>query len=258
MNGSSDSNLCGPAGKIPLKTILAECDRHFSTGNSAAIGNILRHWRARARENGDGASELSLLNELMGHYRMSNDAARGIEAVKDGFALIRKLGISGTANAGTILTNGATALHSFGSVDAAMEAFAEAHRCYQASLKPSDRRFAGLFNNMAAVYAEKNDFDHAETFYFQALDILSAANDLMDHAVTSVNLAQLYRRRDPDDPAISAMLDAAMLAFDHPDAVRDAYYAHTCGKCAGAFAEMGRTHDADELKKRMDAIYAGN
>ena len=258
MNTSSDSNLCGSTGKIPLRSVLNECDRLFNSGNSAAVGELLRHWRARARENGDRASELSLLNELMGHYRMANDAARGIAAVKDGFALIRQLGISDTVNAGTILINGATALHSFGSVDAAMEAFSEAYRCYRSSLAPSDRRFAGLFNNMAAVYAEKNDFDHAETYYCQALDILSDANDLMDYAVTCVNLAQLYRRRNPDDPAIAAMLDAATLAFDHPDAVRDAYYAHTCGKCAAAFGNMGRTHYADELKKRMDAIYAGN
>ncbi len=251
-------HCCKTGGKIPLESILAECDAHFNSGNPAAVGETLRRALTLAQENGDAQSELTLLNELMGHYRMAGDADRGSAAVKSGFALMRKLGLAGSVSAGTILINGATALHSFGMPDAAAEAFDEAYRCYRAGLPENDRKFAGLFNNMAAVYAEKNDFDRAENLYLQALEILSAPADLMDYAVTCVNLAQLYCRRDPADPAVDTMLDAAMLAFDHPDAARDGYYAHSCSKCAGAFSDAGRGNDAAELIKRSEAIYAGN
>lgn len=243
---------------IPLPEILAECDAFFNSGNSSAVGETLRRWRSRARECGDTAGELTLLSELMGHYRMAGDALRGMAAVKDGFALIRQLGISGTVSAGTIFINGATALHSFGQTGAALEAFAEAEKCYTASLTANDRKFAGLFNNMAAVYAETSDFDRAEKYYLRAMDILSSPADLMDYAVTCVNLAQLYHRRDPEDPETGAMLDAAMLCFDHPGAVKDGYYAHTCSKCAAAFGELGRPGDEKDLNARAEAVYAGN
>ena len=123
------------SGKIPLESILAECDVHFNSGNPAAVGETLRRALTLAQESGDAQSELTLLNELMGHYRMAGDAERGSAAVKSGFALMRKLGISGSVSAGTILVNGATALHSFGMLDAAVEAFDEAYRCKEYPLR---------------------------------------------------------------------------------------------------------------------------
>ena len=53
------------SGKIPLESILAECDVHFNSGNPAAVGETLRRALTLAQESGDAQSELTLLNELM-------------------------------------------------------------------------------------------------------------------------------------------------------------------------------------------------
>lgn len=244
--------------RIPLPEIIAECDRLFHAEKTAELGEHLRFWRARARELGDEEGELSILSELMGHYRMSGDRERGLAAVRDGFALMGKLNLGRCVSAGTILINGATALQAFGEYDEALRHYAEAFRCYGENLAPDDRRFAGLLNNMAAAYAAKEEFRHAEAYYRKALAILKIHSDWMDAAVTRVNLAQMYCLVDPDDPKIQAELDEAMACFDDPAAVRDGYYAHTCRKCASAFGFLGREADERELNHRADAFYAGH
>ena len=250
---------CGhPHGRIPVSEIIARCDELFNTEQMGPLGDHLRHWLAKARELGDEQGELTILSELMGHYRMTGDRERGLEAVRDGFALMKKIGEEGTVSAGTILLNGATALQAFGETEKALNCYAEAFRCYGAHLDPMDPRFAGLLNNMAGAYAASGNFKSAEDHYLRALDVLKACGNLMDSAVTYVNLAQLYASADPADPMIQATLDCAMDCFDSPDAVRDGYYAHTCRKCASAFGAFGRPETEKDLNARADSWYAGH
>jgi len=244
--------------RIPLDEVIAECDRLFNSEKTEELGEHLRKWRAKAHELGDKNGELTMLSEMMGHYRMAGDRERGIPAVRDGFALLDQLGIAGSVSAGTILLNGATALQAFGETDEALEHYSEAFRCYGANLDPNDWRFAGLLNNMAAAYAQKEDFERAEAYYNKALAVLKACNNLMDAAVTYTCLAQLYDRKNHGDPRIQTFLDRAMACFDDPAVTYDGYYAHTCRKCASAFGYFGRKADEDELNGRADALYAGD
>ena len=243
--------------RIPMQEIIQECDRLFNEERTFELGEHLRKWRAEAQAIGDREGELGILSELMGHYRMQGDRERGLAAVRDGFTLLGKLGIAGSVSAGTILINGATALQAFGEIDESLKYYKEAFRCYGAHLDPNDWRFAGLLNNMAAAYAAKHDAQYAEAYYRKALGVLKACGNLMDAAVTHVNLAQMYAAEDRDDPRIAAELDLAMACFDDPAAVHDGYYAHTCRKCASAFGPLGRPGVEAELNRRADEYYAG-
>lgn len=243
--------------KISVEEIIAGCDRLFNSGKMEALGEHLRFWRNEAALCGDRSAELTVLSEMMGHYRMMKDEKRGLEAVRDGFALLEDLGITGVS-AGTILINGATALHSFGMADDALAYYKKAEACYCTSLKPGDKLFAGLFNNMAAAFAAKGELKNAEHYYLEALDILKSCGQIMDQAVTLVNLAKLYAAADPADPMVAVSLECAMECFNSPDVVRDGYYAHTCSKCAAAFGELDHREDEQELKKRSEEYYAGH
>ena len=255
-HGHTHDDLVHPR-RIPMREIIEECDRLFNAEQPFELGEHLRKWRAEAQAIGDREGELGILSELMGHYRMQGDRERGLAAVRDGFALLGKLGIGGSVSAGTILINGATALQSFGEIDEALEYYKAAFRCYGAHLDPNDWRFAGLLNNMAAAYAAKHDTRYAEAYYRKALDVLKACGNLMDAAVTHVNLAQMYAAESgPDDPRIAAELDLAEACFDAPEAVHDGYYAHTCRKCASAFGPLGRPDFEAELNRRADDYYA--
>ena len=247
-----------PQKRIPLKDILKECDRMFNSNSSAELGALLRAWRAKAQEIGDKSGELSILNELIGFYRMAGNREAGTAAVNDAVALIPQNGITGSLSAGTILLNAATALCAFGDIRQAQKYYSEASECYRNNLQDGDVRFAGLYNNMASALLAAEDFLRAEEYYLKAAEILGSAGSMMDLAVTYVNLAQLYRRKNESDEVISSALDCAAVCLDAPEAVRDGYYAHTCSKCAGAFGEMGRKEYEDELLSRARSIYAGN
>ena len=244
-------------GKIPLQEIIARCDELFNAGKGAETGEFLRQWRQQAQVSGDERGELSLLNELIGHYRMNCDPRRGKEAVNAALDLIKKLALSETLSAGTIMLNAATALQSFGETEEALTLYKESRRIYEKTLPPGDKRFAGLLNNMAAAYVEKGEFKAAENCYLDALALLQESKDLMDSAVTCLNLAQLYRSWNNDTELIAAMLGCAMEYFDSPQSVRDGYYAHTCSKCASGFGALGRKDIEEELKSRAEKIYAG-
>ena len=216
------------SGHIPLEKIIAECDKLFNLEKKEELGEHLRFWRRRAAELGDKKGELSLLSELMGHYRLVRDKDRGLAAVSDGFALIEELNISGSVSAGTIFINGATALQSFGECDEALAYYRKAEKSYLSNLPPRDVRLAPLYNNMASSSIDAGNFEQAEKYYLLAADILNSAGKLMDLAVTNINLAQLYDALDPEDERIEQHLDSAMACFENKNAVLDGYYAHTC------------------------------
>ncbi len=247
-----------PRETIPLAGVIAECDRLFAGENMAALGDHLRFWRKKAYECGDRKSELSLLSEMMGYYRMTGDPERGIPAVRDALSLLDELHCGNTVSGGTILLNAATALKAFGHTQESLTYYAAASRAYGRSLPPGDGRFAGLFNNMAAAYLDNGEIRHAEVFYEKALDILKQCGNFPDRAVTYVNLAQLYHRLDPEDPRIEENLRLAMACFDADGAVRDNYYAHSCRKVAPAYGFLGFFMDEAELNRRADEIYARN
>lgn len=241
---------------IPLEKVIAECDLLFNSNRSSDVGEHLRLWRQKAHEVGDLSSELSLLSELMGHYRMQHDETRALAAVDDGLELLYQLHVDNTVSGGTILINAATALQSFGYFNEAIELYNLAMQWYTALLPANDRRLAGLYNNTAAAYDGIGESFRAEDFYSKALKILLAAGDLMDSAVTYVNLAQLYDRRPGAEKAVAEALDRAWECFDSPQAVRDGYYAHTCSKCASAFGMLGRDDIENELMRRAGEFYA--
>lgn len=244
--------------QVPLQEIIAENDRFLARGDHAAAGEYLRQWLETARSCGDRSGELSILSELMGHCRMAGDRERGLKVVSDGLALIKDLGIDDSVSAGTIFINAATALHSFGEYEKSLHCYSRAYRCYTLHLAEGDRKFAGLFNNMAAVYLSQQDFELAKAYYNEALAILKEYGDMMDIAVTYVNLAQCVYLEDPLSMETDAFLNMAMSCFDHASCVRDGYYAHTCIKCAGAFGALGRKDLENELNLRAAAINAGH
>lgn len=235
--------------------IAAECDRLFNAGLAGEVGKFLNTQLSAARAHHDTACELRILSELAGHYRMQKDYAAVKVTAGAVLELLAKLPQTDPVTSGTVLLNTATALHAAGMISQACGIFAQVREYYSRALPPDHLLFAGLYNNMASALLDSGDFDGAENCYLQALDILGKHQKYLDNAVTCVNLAQLYAQRNPDDPLIEAMLDSAAANFSHPALPRDGYYAHTCLKCADAFAFFGKTALAETLKHQAEMIY---
>ncbi len=242
---------------LDVRPWLARYDAHMARGETAAAGGVLDEALALARARGDRRAELSVLSEQMGYYRQAGAPERGIPAVEAGFALLEELGLSGTVTAGTILTNGATALSAYGQPEKALRCYEEAFRCYGAALAPDDPRFAALMNNMAAAYAAAGQREQAIRYYRGALKVLEAHGGSPDTAVTHINLAQLYAERGApaDDALAQEELRQALLCLDSPDLIWDGYYAYTCRKCAAAFAAFGMEAAVREMEERAAIVH---
>ncbi|MGN1121682.1 MAG: tetratricopeptide repeat protein [Eubacteriales bacterium] len=248
-----------PRGHISVPDMIASLDRLYARNDQAGVERVLEEYASQAKALGDVRGELSVVNEMLGHYRMSRNREKGTAAIERCLELLAVADIAGSVSAGTILLNAATAMRSFGKGAESIRLYTEASRCYAAHLPPEDTRFAGLYNNMASAYGDIGEFDHAELYYKRALALLSAHDDqpvcVLDAAVTCLNLAQFYNDRNPEDERVGEYAEKAMALFDRPSLPRDYYYAHTAGKCAGGFSYLGYFLYASTLSGRAKAFY---
>ena len=217
---------------------------------------LLLDSRDRAAREGRSSAELSLCSELMGFYRQRGNA-EGFRAAWDRTKeLLSSIRVDARAR-GTILINAATGMVAFGEAREALPLYQEAESCLRRSLGAADHRLAALYNNMAFAWAGAGNPARGEEMIRRAMAVLSGIPHHPDMGTSWVNLALLYSGADPADPRIGDCLDKAMACFDDPETVWDGYYAHTVRKCAGAFSDLSREAQAEDLLERAEVIYEG-
>ena len=242
---------------VDVPACVRELDALYASGREDEAEAFLEERLSAARRGGDWRAELSLLSELLGQYRRSMREEKGLRAVDEALALIREHHMGQTVSAATVMLNAATTLKCFGRAAESIPLFNHAARVYAEHLDPSDYRFAGLYNNMALSFDDIGDLVSAERFFKLALKILEKTERPgNDCAVTWCNLAELYGKRDPEDPRIEACLDRAWACLLDPALPLDGYHAFTLSKCIPTFDTYGFFLYAKQLRERMATIHA--
>ena len=244
---------------LDVPGIIKGLDGLYAAGRESEAQSYLELWRSRAVEAGDWRAELSLISELLGQYRRSMDAQKGLAAVDDALQLVKEHGLGRTVSGATVLLNAATTLGCFGEHEDALPIFRHVSRVYSENLDPTDYRFAGLSNNMAQSFAALGDVPSAEGMFEAAISIMEklpgGGNEI---AVTLCSMAEMYDRYDPEDARIAPCLERAWEALNDPALPRDGYHAFMISKCAPVFDRLGFFLYAKELEERTAAIYAGH
>ena len=254
--GTPDAAPCPNAVRMPA--LIRDFDALCGAGHEAEARDLLEQSLETARRAGDWRSELSVLSELLGQYRRMGESGKGLRTVNDALAVIQAHGLGRTVSGATVLLNAATTLKAFGHAAESIPIFTHVARVYADNLDPADYRFAGLYNNMALSYDETGDPESADRFFRRALTILEKIKrQENDCAVTWCNLAEMYGRRDLEDPRIEECLEEAWACLNAPDLPRDGYHAFTVSKCAPTFDYFGFFLYAKELRERAEKIYAG-
>ena len=250
------------AERIPIRHVIDKLDRTLARGDYDEGTRLLDYWLREARALGDEDGELSVLSEMMGLSRRTNDREKGLAAIARGLELLDRSGLSDTVSGATILLNAATTKKHFGDAAGALPLYRRAENIYSARLSPDDERFGGLYNNYALSLADTGDRAKAEEYFNRALAVMEkrGADGKTGVAVTCVNLADFFEAGNvPDkDERINAALERAWAALDDPDAPRDGEYAFVASKCAPAFSFYGWFFAASELEKRMREIHERN
>lgn len=242
--------------KTPIRQVIEEFDNLLARDAKKEASLYLEQCLKQFEADGDWASQITILNEMMGFYRNTGEKEKGLLSVEKGLALVGEHKLSDTVSGGTTYVNAATTMKAFGKAAEAMPYYEQAFRAYGKSLAPEDYRFGGLFNNMALAYEDMGQYDKAEAYYKKAMDIMEKLQpgSILEIAVTWVNLAVLYEKAGRDD-IIDACLEEALKGFHCDEVPRDAYYAFNCRKCADTFGHFGYFRVKKELSEEADRIY---
>lgn len=245
--------------RVDVPSVVKELDALYDSGRESEAGSFLEAWREKSAALGDWRGELSILSELMGHYRRSGEREKGLQAVDGGLAIIKSHGMGSTVSGATVMLNAATTMKCFGEAKASVPVFEHVCRVYAAKLSPEDYRFGGLYNNMALSYADIGEYDKAERHFRLAMEVIKRCEDPDNElAVTLCNMAEMYDRQDHEDARIGECMEKAWAHLNAPGLPRDGYHAFTISKCAPSFDYFGYFLYARELKERAARIYAGN
>ena len=121
--------------------------------------------------------------------------------------------------------------------------------------KEGDDRLGGLYNNFASALCELGEYDKAEERFKKALAIMDGTkNGKLECAITYLNLADLYEKRDGSVKAESLTDEMLTKAFEllTGDCVeKNAYYEFVLDKCIPAYDHFGQFLRGAELKSRI-------
>lgn len=243
---------------ISSERVLSKLDEHLGRNDYDSAEKHLLYWLGEARAAGDKRCELLCLNELAGLYRKLAREKDALDTVSSLLTLIQEMGISENIGAGTTYINCATVYKAFGKAEKAMPLFEKARDVYEKSLPSSDKRFGGLFNNMALALVDLERYDEAYDLYNKAITVMKNAQDGdLEVAITYLNIASAKEAQlgavESEEAVRECIEKATELLDNHP--LRDGYYAFVCEKCASVFGYFGYFVYEKELSRRAREIY---
>lgn len=243
---------------ISLERILEKLDGYFSKNDYKGACDHLLYWLREAESIDDKPSMLAILNELAGLYRKISLKQEAFDIVAKALWLIDEMGINENIGAGTTYLNCATVYKAFSLSEKALPLFLKAEKIYEKGLKSGDKRFGGLYNNMALALVDLKRFREAYDYYQKAISVMEKVVDGdLEVAITYLNIASLKEAElglVEAEPFIKKLLKEAMKLLDtHTN--RNGYYAFVCEKCASVFGYYGYFAYEKELLERVRIIY---
>ena len=218
--------------------------------------NLINYWLKEV----SGKGELELQNEYIGFLRKQGRKDDAIMHAKRCVDLVEKLSLKDNVSGATIYLNVATVYKAFDEPEIALSFFVKAEQVYDKNLKPGDKLFAGLYNNMALALTDLGQYEAAYKKYNDAIAILNnVESGELDTAISYLNLADLLYKKYKSDPSddytkygdeIEKNILIAWELLNKKSVVHDAYYRFVCEKCAPTFAYYGYFIYEKELKKR--------
>ncbi len=209
-----------------IEEILMRYDSMFGKNSLAEIEEYLVENIAQAKDKGEIGIVFTLLNEIIGFCRDTTQKEKGLDYCDELKELLAKMQLEGSVEYATSLQNIANAYREFGLHNEALKLFEEIINIYEKSIDSNDFRCASLYNNMALLYQEMEDYVNARDKLLCALKIVDLYEDAkIPQATTRTNLAASLLQLGTDstyEEAIDYLKEA--LAIFEEDGARDFHY----------------------------------
>lgn len=242
--------------------IVAKVNEYMSRRDYAGVERHLLYWLNEAKANRDLRGELFVRNELIGHFRKTDNEEEGVKSIEEALRLLELLDLTQSITAGTVYINAATAYLAFDKKEEAYPLFVRAKDLYEGNEQTEGSLLGGLYNNMAICSAATGRYQEAFDLYEKALTVMQQIpGGELEQAMTYLNMADaVSAMKDPADAEkqIFELLDRATEQITDPGIPHDGYYAFVCEKCTPVFAHYGYFRVADQLKKQSEEIYSVN
>ena len=175
---------------MDINKVLMEYDNMYGAYSLDEIDEFLENKVEEALTEGDSASALTLMNEMLGLCRDTGKKEKGLHYCELTRRMLSKLNLEGTTEYATSLLNVASTQRAFGEYKASMLCYRETESIYRANLQDGDFAFAGLYNNWSLLYQEMGDLDSAVTLLKKALEVVDRFPEArIQQATTRTNLA---------------------------------------------------------------------
>lgn len=214
-----------------IEQVLKQLDGLFAQHRVDQVESFLLQRINEATVERDTASLITLLNEMIGHYRETGEFEKSISCCRQVLILMEEEGLKGSVAYATTLLNVANACRAAGLLRESMAYYQEVKAVYAEKLSPTDFRYASLYNNMSLLFQEMGDYESACDCLERALGIASMYSEArIEVAVTYTNLAASQLKLGRFDEAIGNLKKA--FAIFEMDEDRDYHY-------SGALSAMG-------------------
>jgi len=199
---------------MDINKVLAGLDRLFAENRMNEVENYLTEALTEADNEGDYAAKLSILNELIGFYRVISEFDKAIRYGEQAVQILKSMQMDGTIPYATTLLNIANAHRAAGNLQESLKLYERIEEIYTENLKPGDFLMASFYNNIALLYQEMGDFENAAASLRKALAIAETYdNAASEIATTYSNLGASLLRLGRNEEA-KEMLKTAIEKYE--------------------------------------------
>ena len=214
-----------------IEHVLQQLDNLFAEHKIDKVEEFLMSKLDEAAQEGDKGAVITLMNEMIGHYREIGEFEKSVEYCSQVLSLMQKMGLEGSVSYATTLLNVANAYRAAGLLRESMAAYQVVVSIYEGNIAYNDFRYASLYNNMSLLFQEMGDYESACDCLERALGIATQySNARIETAVTYTNLAVSQLKLNRYEEAI-INLKRAFSIFEM-DEEKDYHY-------SGALSAMG-------------------
>lgn len=156
---------------MDIRKVLEKADSLYAANEPAQACAYMEASLEEARREADWMSELTLLNELMGHYRRISQFDRAWQYAYPAIELAEKHRVGETTNGVTTYLNVANVYRGCKKYPEAMQLYMKVEAVYKRENLQGDYRLVGLYNNMCVASMESGNIANAMAYGEKAIEI---------------------------------------------------------------------------------------
>ena len=181
-----------------IQQFLNGLDKLFEKGAINQVEPYFHKALAWAEHDRDMSAKITILNEAMGFYRETSQYEKAKACIREVLEIMEQAGLADSIPYATTLLNAANALRAAGELEEAMKDYNQVFAIYEGQVPQVDFRYAELYNNVALLYQEMEQYDMAIRCLEQALVIVrQMPGKEFQTAITLANLgsSELQEKR---------------------------------------------------------------